>query len=455
MERTCMKFLNEWLIDPFRMPLVIRGARQVGKTWIVQRFAELQKKHLIEINLEDNPEYASFFSSNDPVKILNRIADAFSIEIDPNECLLFIDEIQHVPEIFAKLRWFKEKMPELPVIAAGSLLEIVLRETLMSMPVGRVSFMYLEPFSFEEFLLAIGKEGLVKFIRSYTWDDEVPSFFHDELMGYVRQYTLVGGMPMAVAVWKETSSLSKVSQKHHDILNTYRIDFSKYAQNINPKLLNDVINSVPYQLGKKFVYSAVNKEEESRDIKEAFNRLCEALVCHKVRATAGNGIPLGGKIRPNYFKATFIDVGLCSAILGLVLEYAGFIDSLDLVNKGDIAEQVVGQLLRTIEPLYKEPELFYWLRTKTGSTAEIDYVIQDKSKVLPIEVKAGTTGTLKSLHFFMWLKRDHVSRAVRVNSAAPLKSDVSVKTTEGNLVNYQLYSIPFYMVGQLHRLLTE
>ncbi len=455
MERTCIRFLDEWLVDPFRMPLVIRGARQVGKTWVVQQFARRHNKQLIEINLEDNPKYATFFSSNDPIKILKAIGNAFNIEIDPGKCLLFIDEIQHVPEIFAKLRWFKEKMPELPVIAAGSLLELVLGGASMSMPVGRVSYMYLEPFSFEEFLLAMEKKGLVNLIRTYSWDDEIPSVLHDELMDLFKEYVLVGGMPQAVAVWKATSSLSKVSQMHHNIMNTYRVDFRKYDKKVDPTLLNDVVSSVPLQLGQRFVYAAVNRTAHSDDIKDAYDLLCKALVCHKVPATAANGIPLGGEIRTFYFKATFIDVGLGSAILGLLLEYADSIDQVDLVNKGGIAEQVVGQLLRTIEPLYKEPKLFYWLRTKTGSTAEIDYVIQDKSKPLPVEVKAGTVGRLKSLHYFMWLKKDIISRAVRINGAAPFKSEISVKTTEGNLVNYQLYSIPFYMVGQLHRLLNE
>lgn len=451
MERTCMQFLDEWLVDPFRKPLVIRGARQVGKTWVVRRFAKLQNKHLIEINLEENPEYASLFASNDPAKIITKIGNAFDIEADPKTCLLFIDEIQHVPEIFAKLRWFKEKMPEFPVIAAGSLLELALGVFPMSMPVGRVNVMYLEPFSFEEFLLAMGKKGLVQVIRNYTWGEDLSSFFHNQLMEYIKEYVLVGGMPQAVEVWKETASFRKVSQTQNDLINTYRADFSKYAATVAPALLNEAIKSVPLQLGKKFVYSMVTKEADSEDVKKAFDLLCKALVCHKVQATAANGIPLGGEIRSIYFKAIFVDVGLCSASLGLVLGAA--VDELDLVNKGGIAEQVVGQLLRTIEPLYKEPELYYWLRTKTGSTAEIDYVIQDRSKVLPIEVKSGSEGTLKSLHYFVWLKQ--LSRAVRINGAAPFKSDISVKTTEGNQVDYELFSLPFYLVGQLPRLLHE
>ncbi len=455
MKRACMKFLSEWLVDPFRKPLVIRGARQVGKTWIVRQLAEIHEKKLIEINFEDRPDYASLFSSNDPIKILERIRNALKIDdIDVKEALLFLDEIQVAPELFAKLRWFKEKMPELPVIATGSLLELVLDRHSMSMPVGRVSFMYLEPFSFEEFLHAKGEVGLVRTIREYTWQEDMPTLLHDDLMGLFKEYVLVGGMPDAIAIWKDTGSLSKVSNVHNDIMSTYRTDFTKYDK-VDPMILNDVIKSVPLQLNKKFMYSSVNRKVNPQVIKKAFDLLCQARLCHKVQATAANGLPLGGGVRHRFFKAIFLDVGLCSASLGLLMDYAENVDTLELelVNKGGIAEQVVGQLLRTIEPLYKDPELFYWLRNKEGSDAEVDYVIQDRSKVLPIEVKAGTSGALKSLHLFMRSKK--LSHAVQVYGAAPSQFEVSVKTTEGHPVKYQLASIPFYLVGQLPRLLNQ
>ncbi len=368
MERSCMRFLNEWINDPFRKPLMIRGARQVGKTWIVRQLAELHNKKLLEINFEDRPDYASLFASNDPAKILERIGNALNVDdIHEKESLLFLDEIQVAPELFAKLRWFKEKMPELPVIATGSLLELFLEYHAVSMPVGRVSFMYLEPFSFEEFLLAKEEMGLLRTIHEYTLGDKIPSVLHTDLMSLFKEYVLVGGMPEAVAVWKSTGSLSRVSKVHNDIMSTYRADFSKY-NSVDPALLNEIVSSVPNQLSRKFMYRAVNRKVNPQKIKKGFDLLCQARVCHKIQATAANGLPLASEIRHLYFKAIFLDVGLCSASLGLLMHYAENIDALELemINKGGIAEQVVGQLLRTIEPAYKEPNLYYWVRDKQG-----------------------------------------------------------------------------------------
>ncbi len=453
MEGACFTFLNEWLDDHFRKPLVIRGARQAGKTWIVRHFAKIRKKTLLEINFEERPEYASLFSSNNPETILQALGNALKIDLTTNkELILFLDEIQAAPEIFAKLRWFKEKMTELPVIATGSLLELVLARHSISMPVGRISFMYLEPFSFEEFLAAKQETGLLKAIQEYTLDDEMPALFHHDLLTVFKEYVLVGGMPEAVNMWRTTGSLDRVSRVHNDIISTYRAEFTKYGT-VDPVIIREVMQSVPLQLNKKFMYSGINRKINPQIIKKAFDLLCQARVCHKVKATAANGLPLGGEVRQRFFKAIFLDVGLCSASLGLLLPYANNIDALELelVNKRGLAEQAVGQLLRTIEPFYKEPELFYWQRNKQGSDAEVDYIIQDKNNVLPIEVKAGTSGALKSLHLFMSTKQ--LIRAVQIYGAPPSQVEVSVKTTESQRVDYQLISLPFYLVGQLPRLL--
>jgi predicted AAA+ superfamily ATPase len=446
-----MSFLQEWLISDNRKPLVIRGARQVGKTWLVRYFAKSVGKKLIEVNLEKYPKLASVFSSNEPQAIIQRLRSAFETSINPSECILFIDEIQEFPDLFSKLRWFAEDMPELPVIAAGSLLEFVLGKHEMSMPVGRVSYMYLEPLSFEEFLLAQEKHELVAQLKEFTWKAGISEFTHEKLMNYFKEYLIIGGMPAAVSSWINKRSVSDVSRIHNDIMHTYRDDFGKYSGRIAPIRLSEVLTVVPKNLGKKFVYSKVNSDVRIPVIKEALELLCQARVCHKVKASASNGVPLAAEILSHYIKVILLDVGLSSAELGLSLTDLESIDELDLINKGGIAEQAVGQLLRTIHPLYQEPELYYWLSTEKDTSAEIDYVIQHGSKVIPIEVKAGTAGTLKSLHRFMHLKRS--SLAVRINSAVPLLSDIQVKDTQGNLVRYQLRSIPFYLIGELHRLL--
>lgn len=245
--------------------------------------------------------------------------------------------------------------------------------------------------------------------------------------------------------------MCEVSVIHQDLLSTYYDDFSKYRGRIAIDRLYETMNAVPKLLGEKFVFSRVNKDSQASSVKQSFELLCRARVCHRVCASYANGVPLAAEIKEKYFKAIFLDVGLCNA--SLKLNFSNFQSPNDvmLVNQGGIAEQVVGQLLRTIEPFYMEPALFYWLRDEMGYNAEIDYLIQQGNKVIPIEVKAGSTGGLKSLHVFMELKNYQI--AVRVNADLPSKTPVSVKSRAGKEVRYQLLSIPFYLTGQITRLL--
>ena len=453
MKRTRMSFLNDWLISSARKPLVIRGARQVGKTWLVRKLAETQARQLIEVNFEKAPQWISLFSPNDPHQILLNLSAALNISIDPQKCLLFLDEIQAAPEILAKLRWFAEELPELPVIAAGSLLEFVLEKHSFSMPVGRINYIHLEPFSFEEFLLASNQEILVNYLENYHWATNIPSAIHEKLMNHFKEYILVGGMPAAIAAWIGARSLIEVNVVHHDLIATYRDDISKYRGRIQAERLEEVMSAVPKFLGEKFIYSKVNTSISSVTIKHTLELLCKARICHRVSGCAANGIPLGAEMQEKNSKVIFLDTGLCSAALGLSLNQLYLAEEIILINKGGIVEQIVGQLLRTISPPYMEPALFYWQREEKGSAAEIDYVIQHGNAIIPIEVKAGTTGSLKSLHLFMGLK--HLGKAVRINSDLPSTTDVSVKNHLGELINYKLMSIPFYLLGQLHRLLNK
>lgn len=451
MYRSGIIFLEKWLLSENRKPLVIRGARQVGKTWLVRHFAQMQGKKLIEVNLEKYPKLASSFSSNEPAVVLQRLRTDLETSIDSASCILFIDEIQAVPEIFPKLRWFSEDMPELPVIAAGSLLEFVLGKQEFSMPVGRISYMYLEPLSFEEYLLALKRDELVAQIKEFSWNVGLSEFTHEKLISLFKEYIIVGGMPAAVHTWNKTQSFSDVSQVHHDILQTYRDDFGKYSRRIPPQRLQEIITAVPRCLGEKFVYSSVNPNERIETIKEALQLLCQAKVCHRITATSANGVPLAAELLKSYLKVILLDVGLISAELGLTLSELYSIEELDLINKGGIAEQVVGQLLRTIIPFYQEAVLYYWINPEKSSSAEIDYVIQHKTKVIPIEVKAGKSGKLKSLHLFM--NQKGLTSAVRISSKPPQFSEVHLKDTLGRPTKYELRTIPFYLIGELHRLL--
>jgi predicted AAA+ superfamily ATPase len=449
MKRTSLTFLTDWLNSSTRKPLVIRGARQVGKTWLVRHLAQTQNRTLIEVNFEKRPQLISYFTSNDPQEIILNLSAAFSITIDPQASLLFLDEIQAAPELLAKLRWFAEDMPELPVIAAGSLLEFVLAEHSFSMPVGRISYMHLEPLSFAEFLLAHNKEQLANYLANYRLENKIPEALHEQLITLFKLYILIGGMPQAVANWVEKKSLVEVNQIQQDLMATYRDDFSKYAGRLSIERLDEVIRTVPKMLGEKFSYTTVNKDVQAAPIKKALDLLCKARVCHMVKGCDSNGIPLEADINDKYFKVIFLDTGLCSAALGLSLDLFTQADDIELVNKGGIAEQVTGQLLRTIFPLYVEPALYYWKREK--SDAEVDYVIQHKNVVVPVEVKAGTAGQLKSLHLFAALKKSAVG--VRINSDVPSVMRVDTKDLEGNPHQYTLISIPLYLIGQLPHLL--
>ncbi len=451
MERHLLSFLKTWLNSIDRKPLVIRGARQVGKTWLVRHFAKLNEKQLIEVNFEKDSRYLSLFESNDPQQILLNLSGIVHHDIAIHNSILFLDEIQAVPHLLAKLRWFAEDMPELPVIAAGSLLEFVLAEHSFSMPVGRISYAHLEPLTFDEFLWAHHRKNLHEFLKNYNFNSSIPTIIHEQLSALFREYILVGGMPAAVSSWTIERSLTKINQIHHDILATYRDDFAKYKGRIEIEKLEEVMMAVPKMLGEKFKYSQVNPLIQANTIKHIVNLLGKARICHTVQACAANGLPLAAEVRHKYFKEIYLDVGLCSAALGLSLNQINAAKDINFINNGGLAEQVAGQLLRTLNPPYIEPALFYWLREEKGSNAEIDYIMQCGSHIIPIEVKSGSTGSLKSLHLFMGLKK--LSFAVRINSDLPSKTSVRVKERLANaFIEYQLLSIPFYLIGQLIRL---
>lgn len=452
MERALSTYLKTWLKATDRKPLVIRGARQVGKTWLVRHLAATSGKRLIEINFEKQAAVASLFGSNEPQQILLNLSAITNEEIDPEKCLLFLDEIQAAPSIFAKLRWFAEDMPQLPVIAAGSLLDFVLAEHSFSMPVGRVNYVYLEPLSFEEFLRANNKQALCDYLSVYKFDIEIPAAIHLQLMTLFKEYLLVGGMPAAVQSWSTERSLSKINLIHHDLLSGYRDDVAKYKGRIANERFDEVMMAIPKMFGRKFVYSHVNANVQATAIKQILNSLEKARIAHHVWSCSANGVPLAAEIREKYFKMLFLDVGLCSAALGLSLNQVNAANEIVVINSGALAEQVAGQLLRTIDQPYIEPQLYYWHRDETGSSAEVDYVIQHGNAVIPIEVKAGATGALKSLHLFMGLKK--ITLAVRVNSDVPSITEANVTNSAGVHVQYQLASIPFYLLGQIHRLIT-
>lgn len=444
--------LDRWLEDEDRKPLVIRGARQVGKTWLVRDFAQRRGLSLIELNFERFPHLADLFAGNDPGQILQNIAAEMSRDIDPLTSLLFLDEIQAVPELFAKLRWFKEEIPVLPVIAAGSLLEHALANYPYSMPVGRITYFYLEQMSFFEFILACGNKPLYQKLISYELGGDIPRILHEKCLEFYHRYCLIGGMPEVVKNWVRHQDPAACLKLQQDLLATYRDDFHKYGGEADPRLLADILLSVSRQIGSKFVYSRVDPSLKIPPVKRAFALLSQAKVCTRVLHTTGNGLPLGAESNAKFFKALMIDIGLVSAQLGLAATSREDQKKLIFSNKGGLAEQFVGQQLRSMQTPDLDPQLFYWQRTG-GRPGEIDYILQHGSRIIPVEVKSGPAGKMKSLHQFMAEKK--LGLAVRCNLNLPTLEKIRVKTTLGQPVAYDLMSIPIYLAGHIPLLISQ
>jgi predicted AAA+ superfamily ATPase len=450
MIRFASKDLDEWLINPHRKPMVIRGARQVGKTWLVRDLAARHKLKLIELNFERLPGLADLFSKNDPAEILRNIEAEFATSIELDSSLLFLDEIQAAPQLFSKLRWFREDMPQLPIIAAGSLPDFALSKHQYSVPVGRITYFHLEPMSFLEFLTATGNQALRTKLSSISPHTKLPESLHEKCLDLYHDYCLVGGMPEVVQKWTDSKKLKSCIKIQQDLMATYRDDFHKYGGEMEAELLNRILLSVSEQLGNKFVYSRVDSAKKGIKIKKALTRLDQAKVCSKVLHTAGNGLPLGAESNDKFFKAIMVDIGLVSVQMGLSSARHGEAKNIIFSNKGGLAEQFVGQQLRITQAPLAEPRLFYW-QTTGGRQAEIDYIIQHGNRIIPVEVKSGATGSMKSLHMFMAKK--HFDFAVRCNTNQLSLEDIRVKTTQGQPASYRLLSIPVYLTERLDGLI--
>ena len=452
MFRKASKYLDEWLKLKKRKPLILRGARQVGKTWLVRDMAKRNNLELIELNVEKRPEIAEHFNSNDPVKILTNLESELNCKIILNNSLLFLDEIQAKPELLPVLRWFMEEMPQLPVISAGSLLDFALKDHTFSMPVGRISYYYLEPMSFLEFILASGNRSLYMQLTDMQINEPLNDTLHKKCLELYSNYCLIGGMPGVVAEWYETNDFKRCIKVQQDIIATLRDDFNKYSKRIRTENLHKVLSSVPDQLGKKFVTSRVDASLRSGEVKNALALLTQARICHKIFHTSGNGLALGAEANEKFFKVLMVDIGLVSIQLGLsVLKLT---DARDFIfkNKGSLAEQFVGQQIRVFQSALEDPALYYWQRT-SGRQGEIDYIIQYGTDIIPVEVKSGAKGAMKSLHQFMFDKK--LDLAVRCDHNPQTIHMMDVKTTIGDRVSYKLLSIPFYLVEVLPSLLEQ
>ncbi len=363
----------------------------------------------------------------------------FGSPILPQKTLLFLDEIQECPEAIMALRYFKEKMPELHVIAAGSLLEFALQSKTLRMPVGRVQYLHMKPLSFKEFLLALDQLQLKTFIEEANWQSEIPSIVHEKLLEYIRLYFFLGGMPAVIQDYLDNNSLLSARRMQSALLSTYRGDFGKYANVAKHKYLEMLFVKAPEIIAQQFRYVDVARDVQSRDIKEALDNLSKAGLINQVFATNATGLPLRSLIHANRFKLLFLDIGLVSS----AVQYDPQLmmnNNLLAVNRGALTEQFVGQELLVNQDCYQDADVYYWSRDARGSTAEIDYVIQAGSQIIPIEVKSGSTGRMKSLHMFMAERQ--CALGIRV-SALPFSHHQNIA------------SIPFYLVCELQRLILD
>lgn len=455
MQRHAMKRLETWITTPARKPLLIRGARQVGKSTLVRLFAERSGRDLHEIDLERHPELDRIFASKDASRILSELEYLTDKgPIDDDSSLLFLDEIQAAPSAIAALRQLHEERPDLPIVAAGSLLEFVLADHAFSMPVGRIEYLFLETMGFEEFLAALDETSVLELLRTCGLDAEFPGTAHARLLGRLRDYMLVGGMPEAVRVFAETGSTAAAGSVHASILETYRDDFAKYGTRSEIAQLRRVYGFIPGAIGDKFKYSRVDPDARSRDVKRALELLVMARVVRRVTHTDATGLPLGATLKETAFKTYFLDVGLVNAACGIDRLTPEQVADARFVNEGAMAEQFIAQHLPLLAPDDRAYAPTYWLREGRANNAEVDFVQQFGPDVAPIEVKAGKSGSLKSLLELVSARR--LERALRFDTNPPQRQRVSHTLSRGeDGCEFTLLSLPLYLVEQAARLWRE
>lgn len=416
-ERYIDTLLQEWKHGSSLKPLLLRGARQVGKSWAVEHLGE-SFDYFIEVNFEKRPEVKEVFQKvHDVHELANNLGMLYNKPVEAGKTLLFLDEIQASPEAIRSLWSFKEDFPDLHVIAAGSLLEFTLKE-LPSFGVGRIRSLFVYPFSFDEFLVAEGKSTWVQAKQEASAEKPLLTALHQDLVQHYRTFLMVGGMPASVAAWVTAHDYRKCQTELDDIQLAYYDDFAKYAKKVDPTLLRNTLQSVILQIGNKFMYSKVEGGYRAEEVKKALGLLCDAGIIKRVSHTAANGLPLGAGVNEKFRKYIYLDSGLLLRILDMDLGSARQLSELilagsveDLVNKGGLAEMVLGWEMVKYNNPRSQHDLYYWENTAEGTRSEVDYIVARDLKVLPVECKAGVSGKMKSLRLFM--RQKHLTDAVR------------------------------------------
>ncbi|MEG1951500.1 MAG: AAA family ATPase [Bacteroidales bacterium] len=425
--------LQKWAKETRRKPLLLRGARQIGKSSTIRNLGK-SFKHYIEVNFDDREELSQLFEKSlTPQEICEQLALFYRTPIIPGETLLFFDEIQMSPAALAKLRYFYEQYPELHLIAAGSLLEFAIAE-MPSFGVGRIRSLFMYPLSFEEFITTLGDEMLVAAYRKASPKNPLSEIIHKQLVERLKIFLIIGGMPESVSEYVRTRDLLHSSQVLSDIIVSLKSDFAKYKERVPALRITEVFNSVVRQAEGKFVYERAAESASNVQVKQALELLIMAGLVYAITHTAANGIPLGAEINPKNRRMILCDTGLFQHILNLDVSQILITDDFQVVNRGALAEIFAGTELLKTSSCYDEAQLYCWHREKSQSNAQVDYIIQHNNSILPIEIKAGTKGAMQSLRVFMAEK--HLSKGVR--------------SSLENFARYEdIYVYPLYAISNL------
>lgn len=393
MDRLVNQRLTAWISASRRKPLIIRGARQVGKTWLVENILAPKFETFVKVDLEAKRDVHRLFEDNlDPREILKGLEFSHG-RILPGKTLLFFDEIQACPRAIMALRYFYEEVPDLHVVAAGSLLEFAFGE--IPIPVGRVQYLHVSPMTFYEYLLALNSEVMAEAVLAC--DPSLPGHLQQAILSELKNYMFIGGMPEAVKAYKDTNSMVEAFTVQSEIVDSYRQDFSKYTPRVDVTCLDEVFLSVARSIGEQLKYTALSSSFTYQTSHKAFDVLAKARMLYKIPACNPSGLPLGASANSRRFKACLLDIGLLQRLCRIPVDAEIAHDDLLAIYRGKLAEQFVAQEMVA----WHTDELFYWSREAKSSSAEVDFVSVKGGKIYPVEVKSGPSGRLRSLHIML------------------------------------------------------
>lgn len=431
-QRTIDQHLIQWKEDPNHMVLLVRGARQIGKTSAIRHLG-VSFTHYLEVDLSERADLHSLFTpQSSPQEICNHLSAIFNTPIIDGQTLLFFDEIQACPQAISKLRYFYERMPHLHVVAAGSLLEFALEE-LPSFGVGRVQSIFMYPLSFQEFVYACGKKSAYDIIQQSSPTNPPHETIHTMMIELLRIFLIIGGMPQVVSEYINKGTLLSCGKILNSLVVSFRDDFSKYRKRVPFNRIDETFLSIAHQNQGKFIYSKVNSNLSAEQVKNALHTLIMAGLVYPITHSSSNGIPLGAEINEKYRRMIYFDTGLLLKVLGLNYENILLASNSQLINKGSLAETFVGcELTKSASP-YEPTPLYCWHKESPNANSEVDYVISRNSEIIPIEVKAGTQGSMQSMRVFLKSKNIPYGIRTSLENFGQLP-DIDI---------YPLYAIPF------------